>query len=491
MLSNLSRASRTLIAHPDSPQEKHYQLLGILGEGGAGITYRAQAEDMASPVAVKMLTLCEQANWDDIQRFDREAKLLAKLQHPSIPRYVDYFYIDTDTDRTFCIVQQLAEGQSLAKRVKAGWRCNEDTVKAIAAQLLKILIYLHTQPQPVIHRDLKPQNIIMNDEGKVFLVDFGAVQTAYYDTFMQGHTMVGAYGYMAPEQFRGQAAPGTDLYGLGATLLFLLTRRSPADFPLEGLKLNLKEHLSISENLGLWLAKLLEPDIAERFPSAEAALTALQNGMPRPAKQSMTKQDALAIFALSVLALGLLNQYKFPVLSALGFTPREMFEQGINGGNVAVVERYLDLGVSPNSRAYNGNTLLHWAVSNNQPDVVSLLLERGANLHQTYKPDDRTVLHLAVQHDNPVVAELLLQHGARIDVRDRDGDTPLHKVLLKNDVHYYYGMTNNSGVPSKEIVRLLTTAGAKVDVANRRGQTPLEIATQKGLAHLLTHPKNL
>ena len=236
MLSNLPSPSQTLIAHPGSSQEKHYQLLAVLGEGGTGITYRAQAENINFPVAIKMLTLSGQANWDDIERFERESKLLAKLQHPSIPRYLDYFYIDTDADRTFCIVQQLADGRSLAQQVEAGWRCNEGTVKAIAAQLLKILIYLHTQPHPVIHRDLKPQNIIMNAKGKVFLVDFGAVQTAYYDTFMRGHTMVGTYGYMAPEQFRGQAEPGTDLYGLGATLLFLLTHRSPTDFPLEGLR---------------------------------------------------------------------------------------------------------------------------------------------------------------------------------------------------------------------------------------------------------------
>ena len=256
------------------------------------------------------------------------------------------------------------------------------------------------------------------------------------------------------------------------------------------LTLNLNEHLSISEDFELWLAKLLEPDVADRFPSAEAALAALQNGMPRPTKQGMTRHEAIAICIISVLALGLINQFKFPVLSALGFTPREMFEQGINGGNVAVVEKYLDLGVSPNSRAYNGNTLLHWAVSNNQPDVVSLLLERGANLHQTYQPDNRTVLHLAVQHDDPAVTDILLQYGARVDVRDRDGDTPLHKVLLKNDVRSYYGMTNNSGVPSEEIIRLLTTAGAKVEVVNQRGQTPLEIATPKGLVHLLTPKTN-
>lgn len=485
MLSNPSNSSQ-IVAHPGSPKEKRYQLQEILGEGGTGITYGALDEDMTR-VAVKMLTLNGQENWKNIERFEREAQVLAKLQFPGIPRYLDYFHIDTENDRTFYIVQQLAEGNTLAKLVEGGWRCNEKQVKAIAVQLLEIIGYLHKQTPPVIHRDIKPQNIIINSEAKVFLVDFGAVQNAYYDTFMRASTMVGTYGYMAPEQFRGKAVPGTDLYGLGATLLFLLTHRSPADFPCEELTLQVREHLQVSDDFGLWLEKLLESDVDRRFASAEEALAALQSGMPKSPKSnpSLTKKQLMYFFGVALIGLAIANYYKFPILSALGFTPREMFEKGINQGDLEIVKKYLDKGVSPNSRAYNGNTLLHWSVSNGKADVVNLLIERGANLHQTYAPDNRTVLHLGVQHDTPAVAKVLLKHGAKVNARDINGNTPLHKALLKDDIRFYFGMNSNSNKPSEEIIQLLVAAGADVEAVNQYGTTPRKLAAQKNLSKLL------
>ncbi|WP_416207930.1 serine/threonine protein kinase [Coleofasciculus sp. LEGE 07092] len=128
-----------------------------------------------------------------------------------MPQYLDYFHIDTPQDRSFYIVQQLAEGQSLATWVQNGWRGNEKEIRRIATQLLEILVYLHGLTPPVIHRDIKPHNTIRRDDGQLFLVDFGAVQDTYHSTLMRGSTMVGTYGYMAPEQFRGQAVPATDL----------------------------------------------------------------------------------------------------------------------------------------------------------------------------------------------------------------------------------------------------------------------------------------
>ncbi len=481
--------TQTLIAHAGSPEEKRYTLLDVLGEGGTGMTYRAQADGIAQAVAVKTLVLSGQETWKNIERFEREAQVLAKFQHPGIPRYLDYFYLDTAEDRSFYLVQQLAQGQSLAQKIEGGWRCEETEAKAIATQLLNILAYLHAQAPPVIHRDIKPQNIIIDPAGKVSLVDFGAVQNAYYDTFMRGGTMVGTYGYMAPEQFRGQAVAATDLYGLGATLLFLLSHRSPTDFPLDDLKLKVRGQLPVSEDFGLWLEKLLETDIGDRFASAEAAMTALATGMPRPPGETakgLTKKGAIAVGIVTLTTLALLNQFKFPILSALGFTPREMFEQGINGGDVAVIKKYLDKGISPNSRAYNGNTLLHWAVSNGRPEVADVLIDAGANLHQTYPTDDRTVLHLGVQHDNAAVTAVLLKHGAQVNARDRNGNTPLHRALLKNDINQYYGMTNTSRRVSLEIVQLLLEAGADVDITNNNGMTPRSlIAQEPALAGIL------
>ncbi len=215
---------------PDNIIAQKYRIINILGEGGSGITYLAENLQNNKTVALKALSLHRMTDWKAMELFEREAKILAQLNHRAIPDYLEYFDVDTDGEKHFYIAQQLAPGDSLAKLVENNWRTNEQQIKNIAKQILEILIYLHSLTPPVTHRDIKPQNIIYDNE-KVFLVDFGAVQDTYYNTFMRGSTVVGTYGYMAPEQFRGQAVPATDLYGLGATLLFLLTHRSPQIFP--------------------------------------------------------------------------------------------------------------------------------------------------------------------------------------------------------------------------------------------------------------------
>jgi hypothetical protein len=109
------------------------------------------------------------------------------------------------------------------------------------------------------------------------LVDFGAVQDTYRSTQVGGSTVVGTYGYMPPEQFRGKAVPATDLYALGATILFLLTGRSPVELPEIKLKLSFRDSVNISSHFADWLDKMIEPAIEDRFSSAKQSLNALQN----------------------------------------------------------------------------------------------------------------------------------------------------------------------------------------------------------------------
>ncbi|MEQ9668568.1 serine/threonine protein kinase [Coleofasciculus sp. G2-EDA-02] len=253
-----------------------YRIIRILGQGGIGITYEAQNLKTHQSVALKSLSLRRMTDWKVLELFEREAHILAHLNHPAIPHYLDYFQVDTSQDCYFYIVQQLAPGNSLATLVENGWKPNEREVKHLAAQVLEILVYLQQLTPPVIHRDIKPQNIIRTEDGQVFLVDFGAVQDTYHNTVTGGSTVVGTYGYMAPEQFRGQATPATDLYGLGTTLLFLLMGKSPADLPQRQLKIHFRSHVRISKPFADWLEKMLEPAIENRFPSAHAALAVLK-----------------------------------------------------------------------------------------------------------------------------------------------------------------------------------------------------------------------
>ena len=255
---------------------QRYQIINILGSGGTGTTYAAQDQNSGQQLAIKELALVGMADWKVLELFEREAKVLASLDHPAIPKYLDYFQIETPQNHLFYLVQELAPGKSLAALVQPGWQPELAKVERIAIQLLQILDYLHNLTPPIIHRDINPQNIILSKTGKLFLVDFGAVQNVYRNTLTQGSTVVGTYGYMAPEQFRGQAYPASDLYGLGATLLFLLTHRSPADFPQRRLKIDFRSQVQIPPEFANWLENILAPAPEDRFTSARKALVALK-----------------------------------------------------------------------------------------------------------------------------------------------------------------------------------------------------------------------
>ncbi|HEY9664171.1 MAG TPA: serine/threonine-protein kinase, partial [Allocoleopsis sp.] len=186
-------------------------------------------------VVVKLLTLGNEFEWNDLKLFEREAETLKSLAHPAIPRYLDYFELDLSNSKGFALVQSYIEGQSLEDFVKVGRTFNEAEIKQIARALLDILVYLHGFSPPVIHRDIKPSNVLMGDRsahsvGQVYLVDFGSVQTL---AAQEGGTVtvVGTYGYMPPEQFGGRTVPASDLYSLGATLIYLTTSTHPADLP--------------------------------------------------------------------------------------------------------------------------------------------------------------------------------------------------------------------------------------------------------------------
>ncbi len=463
-----SEVSQDLItAHANSDRETRYQVKSILGEGGSGITYQAEVAGSGRPVALKELSLHRMSDWKAIDLFEREAKVLAQLQHPAIPKYIDYFAIDTANNRSFYIVQELAPGKTLSTWLQEGWRCKEAEVKDIAIQILEILIYLQKLHPPVIHRDIKPSNILRTATGHISLVDFGAVQQTYHDTFMRGSTVVGTYGYMAPEQFRGQSLPATDLYGLGATILTLLTNRSPAELAQDNLKISFRNKIKVSDGLADWLEKMLEPDTADRFSSAMSALATLKNP-PRPSLKPKSPWGKLvAVSLFSILAIGLLDYYKYYFLSMWGFTPQAAFTAIWQEGNVNKVRSLIDRGVSANAKDAKGSSLLHYAVTNNRLEIAQVLIDKGADINAHYDEDGHTVLHLAVLHPDGGMTKLLLMNRANPNVRDNLTYTPLHVSILREltpytvDLRSYYGLKSSlSDQQSIKSMQYLLQSGA-------------------------------
>jgi len=475
---------------------KHYQIKNLLGEGGSSTTYEAIDLRTHQRVALKSLSLQKMNDWKVLELFEREANVLSKLNHPGIPRYLDYFYVDTPDNRCFYIVQELAEGQSLASLVENGWHAREPEVKRIATQILEILVYLHSQTPPVIHRDIKPENIVFKSpinchkqkDWSVCLVDFGAVQNTYYNTLMRGSTVVGTYGYMAPEQFLGQAVPATDLYGLGATLLYLLTHRSPAELPTNILEIDFRSQIQISSAFADWLEKMIASDLENRFQSAKEALEFLRNPRIFSVKSNQATQwkKRLRIGiagAATVATLAVFNHFKYPILNRIGFTP-DAVVNAVKQGDTKTVRHYLDLGINANTRVNNQN-LLHFAASK---EVAELLIAKGADV----KANDAfgfTPLHFAAEFDRIEVAQTLIGKGADINAQSKyhfDTWTPIWNYrLLRSLPGNSRGTTPLFFARSPEMAKLLIAKGADVNAKNKNGMTPLHITKSKAIAQIL------
>ncbi|NUP07391.1 MAG: protein kinase [Polyangiaceae bacterium] len=279
-----------------------YRIKATLGLGSSGQTYEAESVATGQLVALKRFRVKGAASWKSLELFEREARILAGLSHPRIPRHVESFSEETAEGPVFFLVQSLVSGTSLSRTVTERGPLHPTDVRDIAAQLLDVLAYLHSRPAPVIHRDIKPANVLLDAAGAVHLVDYGAVRALEGADSSGDTTVVGTYGFMAPEQYRGVATPASDLYGLGATIVFLLTANSPDKLPQKKLKVQLPPSLSIDAGFADWLSVLLEPAPEDRFQSATEAGVALRAGARR--RGGSRTRVAILAGALAVIACG-------------------------------------------------------------------------------------------------------------------------------------------------------------------------------------------
>lgn len=212
-----------------------YEIVKRIGGGGMGAVYYAKDRNLGdAPRAVKEMI---QTHLDESQQekavadFRRESMLLASLEHPSIPTIYDYFYDDA-ASRFYLVMKYISGGDCLARlRNAPGGKLDELTVAEWGAQAADVLEYLHNQRPPIIYRDLKPANLMIDgNSGRVMLIDFGIAR--WVAPQEKGVTAVGTMGYAPPELFSGKAESRTDIYGLGATMFHLLTGSDPQDNPL-------------------------------------------------------------------------------------------------------------------------------------------------------------------------------------------------------------------------------------------------------------------
>lgn len=218
-------------------------------------------------VAIKAFRLGKAKAWKDVELAEREARILQELDHPNLPRYVEHF----EEDGALYLVMEKIDGESLAKIRKERRTLGPDEVERMLRDVASSLRYLHGRSPPIVHRDIKPGNVIRRPDGSFALVDFGAVRDRLKPS--GGSTVVGTFGYMAPEQFQGRASPKSDVYGAAATALAMLTGEEPEELPHEGLALDVEKALhGRGRTLRAALEAMLEPDPDRRAESIDEAL---------------------------------------------------------------------------------------------------------------------------------------------------------------------------------------------------------------------------
>lgn len=204
-----------------------YKIIGILGGGGQGAVYNAR--DLNFPDAKRLVAIKEMhvqgsdagQRASTVKTFQREANILATLSHPAIPKIYDSF---EQNDRVYLVMEYI-NGSDLEALLSKTKTLPMKKILEWSVDLCDVLHYLHShQPETIIFRDMKPANVMIDSLGKVRLIDFGIAKV-----FESGkkHTMIGTEGYSAPEQYKGNVTPLSDIYSLGATLHHVITRKDP------------------------------------------------------------------------------------------------------------------------------------------------------------------------------------------------------------------------------------------------------------------------
>lgn len=288
--SDVNRSSGATLLAPDTILQSRYRVIQSLGKGGMGAVYEAIDLRLGHTVALKQTLTNDEAQW---KQFEREARLMAWLNHPALPRVSDYF---TEGHRAF-FVMQYVEGRDLAEIIaQQPGPFPRHAVIAWADQLLDALIYLHTHERQIIHRDIKPHNLKVTRGGQIILLDFGLAKTQTADP-SGSISCTSVFGYTpryAPlEQIQDLGtSPQSDIYALGATLYHLLTGVKPPDALARATALvssrpnPLTPANEINEAVGADLAAILTRAMAqnpaERYATAAEFRDALrQIGRPR------------------------------------------------------------------------------------------------------------------------------------------------------------------------------------------------------------------
>jgi serine/threonine protein kinase len=291
---------------PGTVLQSRYKIVGMLGVGGFSSVY--QARDMHFATVTRLCAVKEMIHMATdprvhemaVKSFEREANILATLDHPAIPDVYDFF---TQDNRSYLVMEYIRGHDLEALTGEQDEKFPQDTVFDWILQLCDVLAHLHHhKPQPVIFRDLKPSNIMLDPHGRIRLIDFNIAKV-----FEEGEkgTMIGTEGYSPPEQYRGESSPAGDVYALGATAHHLLTGQDPRmEPPFSFSERPISDrNTTVSTSFEAIINRCLSYNVSDRFEDAGVLLDAL-NTLARPGTGKLTLNEKLVKHTTETNTLG-------------------------------------------------------------------------------------------------------------------------------------------------------------------------------------------
>ncbi len=261
---------KEILTHLPFTIPKGYSNFTPIGHGTQASVFYA-IDPKGESVALKCFDMQSFSSWKDEELLRREVSTLRELDCQGIPRFIDFI----EDGRYAFLVESFIDAPSLEQRMENGFRPTLEQVLTIMHNAAWILKTLSMRVNPIIHRDIKPANILVDDDMNVTIVDFGVVAAARQHTI--GMTFAGTAGYLAPEQLYGKVTPSADIFGLGMSIVHLVTNVPPCEMDMIGLKPDIDKYIPmfIPDHLCALLHDMIEPDPNQRIANANELLDRL------------------------------------------------------------------------------------------------------------------------------------------------------------------------------------------------------------------------
>lgn len=436
--------------------DNRYEVQSVIKSGSMGCVYKAFDTRLQVVVALKkMISLYDTIEEKEYKekRFFEEARLLSTLHHGGLPKVSDFF-IDKDTQGQIShyLVMTFIDGSDLDTYLKQ--RILPLPMKEAlnyALQIADILLYLHSRTPPVVYRDLKPSNIMLQKD-RLFLVDFGIAKVM--EKGRQG-TMIGTPGYASPDQCKGLDVPANDIYSFGALIHYLLTGHNPENpsrpmFTFEPIN---SVNSMAPEHIDVLVASMVELVSARRPPIQTVIRELKRDDDIDPTVRTIVRQ-------MTGKTNPGMTQTVSANVSSRDSQGRSPLHKAAESNDLKTAQMLISGGADVNANDYEGKTPLHLAAWQNFDDMASLLITGNADM-ETEDNSGKTPLHCASENNSKDMILLLISKGAGVNAVDDNGETPLH----------YAGKYN-----FRDAAHFLISGGAAVNIADRIGRTPLHIA---------------